>query len=98
MWPRGVWRFGWRREDGCTTVYLFKNPLSARTPRCACHSRSAGTDHGSTESPPPTVPLTEAVFNLSRTGLLVGACYAGRADLFRLAMEDALHQKSGGRF
>lgn len=41
---------------------------------------------------PPTVPLTEAVFNLSRTGLLVGACYAGRADLFRLAMEDALHQ------
>lgn len=41
---------------------------------------------------PKEVPLTEAVFNLSRTGLLVGACYAGRVDLFRLAMEDALHQ------
>ncbi|NLW58882.1 MAG: homoserine kinase [Firmicutes bacterium] len=41
---------------------------------------------------PKEVPLAEAVFNLSRTGLLVGACYAGRIDLFRLAMEDALHQ------
>lgn len=41
---------------------------------------------------PKQVPLAEAVFNLSRTGLLVGACYAGRSDLFRLAMEDALHQ------
>ncbi|NLC53905.1 MAG: homoserine kinase [Firmicutes bacterium] len=41
---------------------------------------------------PEAVPLAEAVFNLSRTGLLVGACYAGRLDLFRLAMEDALHQ------
>ncbi|NLM36708.1 MAG: homoserine kinase [Firmicutes bacterium] len=41
---------------------------------------------------PKAVPLAEAVFNLSRTGLLVGACYAGRVDLFRLAMEDALHQ------
>ena len=42
---------------------------------------------------PKTVPLADAVFNLSHTGLLVGACFAGRADLLRVAMEDRLHQE-----
>ena len=41
---------------------------------------------------PKQVPLAEATFNLARTGLLVGACFSGRLDLLRLAMEDALHQ------
>ena len=41
---------------------------------------------------PQQVSLEQAVFNLARTGLLVGACYAQRFDLFRTAMEDALHQ------
>jgi len=41
---------------------------------------------------PKQVPLAEATFNLARTGLLVGACFSGRLDLLRPAMEDALHQ------
>lgn len=41
---------------------------------------------------PKQVPLAEATFNLARTGLLVGACFSGRLDLLRRAMEDALHQ------
>ncbi|HHT47986.1 MAG TPA: homoserine kinase [Firmicutes bacterium] len=41
---------------------------------------------------PQQVSLEEATFNLARTGLLVGACFSGRVDLFRLAMEDVLHQ------
>ncbi|HEY8392330.1 MAG TPA: homoserine kinase [Capillibacterium sp.] len=41
---------------------------------------------------PRQVSLTEAAFNLARTGLFVGACFSGRLDLLRLAMEDALHQ------
>lgn len=41
---------------------------------------------------PPQVPLSDAVFNLAHTGLLVGACYAKRLDLFKIAMKDALHQ------
>jgi homoserine kinase len=41
---------------------------------------------------PEQVSLEQAVFNLTRTGLLVGACYTQRLDLFRTAMEDALHQ------
>lgn len=41
---------------------------------------------------PAQVSLTQAVFNLARTGLLVGACYAQQFYLFRTAMEDALHQ------
>lgn len=42
---------------------------------------------------PKEVPLPDAVFNLSHTGLLVGACFAGRVDLLRTAMEDRLHQE-----
>jgi homoserine kinase len=42
---------------------------------------------------PKAVPLSDAVFNLSHTGLLVGACFAGRADLLRTAMQDRLHQE-----
>lgn len=41
---------------------------------------------------PREIPLSDAVFNLSRTGLLIGACFAGRPELLRLAMSDRLHQ------
>src|SRR5690554_3769052 len=41
---------------------------------------------------PDDVPLADAVYNLSHTGLLVGACFTGRPDLLRIAMSDRLHQ------
>lgn len=41
---------------------------------------------------PPTVERGDAVFNLSRTALLVCALAEGRGDLLRVATEDRLHQ------
>jgi homoserine kinase len=41
---------------------------------------------------PQQVALDDAVFNLSRSALLVAALSAGRADLLRAATEDRLHQ------
>lgn len=42
---------------------------------------------------PTTVSRHDAVFNLSRTALLVAALAAGRDELLGVATEDALHQK-----
>jgi homoserine kinase len=41
---------------------------------------------------PDRVPREDAVFNVGRTALLVGALAAGRWDLLEVAMEDRLHQ------
>jgi len=41
---------------------------------------------------PAEVPFADAVFNVSRTALLVGALSAGRTDLLAEATEDRLHQ------
>jgi homoserine kinase len=41
---------------------------------------------------PERVPLTDAVFNLGRSALLVAALSQGRLDLLRTALEDRLHQ------
>jgi homoserine kinase len=41
---------------------------------------------------PSRVPLRDAVFNLSRSALLVAACANGEADLLRAATSDRLHQ------
>ena len=41
---------------------------------------------------PPIVPLEDAVFNLTRTALLVAALAAGEVDALRTATEDRLHQ------
>ena len=41
---------------------------------------------------PSHVPFSEAVFNLTHTGLFIGACYANRLDLLGTAMQDQLHQ------
>ncbi len=41
---------------------------------------------------PPVVPLDDAVFNLTRTALLVAALAAGEVDALRTATEDRLHQ------
>ena len=41
---------------------------------------------------PRQVPLSDAVFNLSRSALLVAALSQGRADLLRTALQDRLHQ------
>lgn len=41
---------------------------------------------------PSHVPFSEAVFNLTHTGLFIGACYANRLDLLETAMQDKLHQ------
>lgn len=48
--------------------------------------------HASRGRLPRTVPLEDAVFNLSRTGLLVGALLADRLDLLGIATQDRLHQ------
>ena len=40
----------------------------------------------------PTVPRTDAVFNLQRLGLLLASLAQGRVDLLRVAMDDKLHQ------
>ena len=41
---------------------------------------------------PDRVSMTDAVFNLSHTGLLVAALCHGRLDLLRVAMRDRIHQ------
>jgi homoserine kinase len=41
---------------------------------------------------PKQVPLADAVFNLSRSALLVAALAGGRAELLRAGLEDRLHQ------
>lgn len=41
---------------------------------------------------PRDVPLTDAVFNVSRAALMVGAMTHGRLDLVRTALNDRLHQ------
>jgi homoserine kinase len=41
---------------------------------------------------PQQVPLSDAVFNVSRSSLLVAALMSGRLDLLGVAMRDALHQ------
>ncbi len=41
---------------------------------------------------PPQVPFADAVFNVSRTALLIAALTAGRTDLFDEATRDRLHQ------
>ena len=41
---------------------------------------------------PRSVPLTDAVFNLGRSALLVAALANGRPELLRAALEDRLHQ------
>lgn len=41
---------------------------------------------------PDTVPLTDAVFNVGRSALLVGALCQGRLDLLQVALGDKLHQ------
>lgn len=41
---------------------------------------------------PASVPLSAAVFNLSRSSLLVAALSSGRFDLLRTATQDAIHQ------
>jgi homoserine kinase len=41
---------------------------------------------------PPTVPFTDAVFNVSRTALLIGALATGELKLLLHALEDRLHQ------
>lgn len=41
---------------------------------------------------PRQVPLADAIFNLSRSALLVAALSQGRPDLLRTALEDRLHQ------
>jgi homoserine kinase len=41
---------------------------------------------------PPTVPRADAVFNVGRVALLLGAMQAGRLDLLREAVQDRLHQ------
>ncbi|OGR82088.1 MAG: homoserine kinase [Elusimicrobia bacterium RIFCSPHIGHO2_01_FULL_64_10] len=46
---------------------------------------------------PVRVSREDAVFNVSRTALLVGALLSGRAGLLREAMEDRLHQPYRGR-
>jgi homoserine kinase len=43
---------------------------------------------------PREVPMEDAVFNLSRAGLLVAALSQGRLELLREAMEDRLHQSA----
>ena len=43
---------------------------------------------------PKQVPLEDAVFNLSRSALLVAALAQGRPDLLAEAMEDRLHQQA----
>ncbi|HWQ60739.1 MAG TPA: homoserine kinase [Negativicutes bacterium] len=41
---------------------------------------------------PKTVPFADAVFNVSRAALLIGALCQGRLDCLRYAFEDRLHQ------
>src|SRR5581483_863282 len=41
---------------------------------------------------PQQVPLSDAVFNLSRSALLVAALMNGRPELLRAALDDRLHQ------
>ena len=41
---------------------------------------------------PEQVPHRDAVFNVGRSGLLLGALATGRYDLLRVAMQDKLHQ------
>ena len=41
---------------------------------------------------PKQVPLSDAVFNVQRVGMLLAAFATGRDDLFKYAMEDRLHQ------
>jgi homoserine kinase len=41
---------------------------------------------------PDTVPLSDAIYNLSRTALLTQALASGRGDWLREAMQDRLHQ------
>jgi len=41
---------------------------------------------------PEMVSLRDAVFNVSRTALLIGALHSGRHDLMAIAMDDRLHQ------
>ncbi len=41
---------------------------------------------------PPTVPRTDAVFNVGRVALFLGALQAGRLELLRMAAQDRLHQ------
>lgn len=41
---------------------------------------------------PPTVPFADAVFNVSRTALLIGALATGELKLLLHALEDRLHQ------
>jgi homoserine kinase len=41
---------------------------------------------------PASVPFVDAVFNVQRTAMLVGALATGRFDLLRVATEDRLHQ------
>jgi homoserine kinase len=41
---------------------------------------------------PETVPMRNAIFNISRTGLLINAFQEGNYEFLRIAMEDRLHQ------
>lgn len=41
---------------------------------------------------PDTVPLTDAVFNISRTALLIGALTSGKYECLATALDDKLHQ------
>ena len=45
---------------------------------------------------PPTIPRTDAVFNISRVALLVNAFATNQLDLLATATQDALHQVRGG--
>ncbi len=46
---------------------------------------------------PPEIPRADAVFNLSRTALLVHALTTGDLDALRDATEDRLHQPPRGK-
>jgi homoserine kinase len=54
-------------------------------------SSTTSTDH-SRRALPATVSLTDAVFNIGRTALLVAALAAGDVNALRTATEDRLHQ------
>jgi len=48
--------------------------------------------HKARQAIPASVPLQDAVFNVSRTALLVGAVSSGRLEYLRDALDDKLHQ------
>jgi homoserine kinase len=48
--------------------------------------------HDARQLLPDTVPLDDAVFNLSRSALLVAALMSGRPELLREGVDDRLHQ------